>query len=242
MRTKDQRRKVERYSYDGVKSFLQAPLCPCLFSVRPTYISGARSTTALLVCAYLSHDRMHDDYRLTISCMLQYIVQWPQHLPFCLTAVRRDGFLLEYLPESFRRDRQLVLAAVSNAGGSLQFADPALTADKPVVLAAIRNDPFALEHASTGLKSDPAIVMTAIKQDISTLQLADHTLFHQRDFMLSAVALDATALSYAAPELLDSQEFRKAALRANSTSVHYFVDTELFPSLQHHQQPPQEPD
>jgi hypothetical protein len=88
---------------------------------------------------------------------------------------------------------------------------------------------FAL---STCLQADAQVVLEAVQQDASTMHLAANQLFSNRQFVLAAVACDATAVTFAAPELLADASFRAEAQRANSLVGHYFINTELSPSLQ----------
>jgi hypothetical protein len=97
-------------------------------------------------------DDWQHEWQLTISCILQYCIHGPQHIPFVTSVLRKDGFLLEFVPPSFQADRQVVMAAVATSGSALQFASAALKEDKGIVLEAVRNDPFALEYAGTSCK------------------------------------------------------------------------------------------
>jgi len=105
--------------------------------------------------AWIQHaaDDWQHDWQLTISCILQYCVHGPQHVPFVTSMLTRDGFLLEFLPSSFQANRQVVMAAVATSGSALQFASAALREDKAVVLEAMTaTDPFSLEYAGTSWK------------------------------------------------------------------------------------------
>jgi hypothetical protein len=122
---------------------------------------------------------------LTTPCLLRYVAQYPQHVPFVQAALRVDGYALEHLAGSaFAADRACVLAAVASCGGALQFAAPALRSDPEVLAAAIASDPFALAHAASSLRAEPGLVLAAVERDPATLALADGRLFADAAFML----------------------------------------------------------
>ena len=49
------------------------------------------------------------------------------------------------------------MAAVKNYGRALNYADQSFKKDKEIVLAAIQNDVYALQYVDESLKNDPGI-------------------------------------------------------------------------------------
>lgn len=80
-----------------------------------------------------------------------------------LAYARRDGRLLELMPESLRADRGIVLQAVRRHPAALSHADEQLRADPEVVLAAVWRDPRALAFASEALRADSEFVRAAMQ-------------------------------------------------------------------------------
>ena len=83
---------------------------------------------------------------------------------FCKELLHKNGMALEYMPESIKNDKNLVIIAVFNNGYSLQFASDELRADYDVVsnlIAAAKNAnlDFAVDvYPYYGSDADVALV------------------------------------------------------------------------------------
>ena len=64
-----------------------------------------------------------------------------------LMMVQQDGNALALLDDSYKSDREIVLAAVANCGWALQYILDPLRSDWEVVRTAMNNDPDVLELA-----------------------------------------------------------------------------------------------
>ena len=89
-----------------------------------------------------------------------------------LTAVRLDGLLLEFAPQTWQNHQGVLLEAVRQNGSALQFASETLRSDREVVLEAVRQNGFALQFASEDLKADRLIVHRAYQQNRDSLEFA----------------------------------------------------------------------
>ncbi len=56
-----------------------------------------------------------------------------------LKLVQESGHELVYLPDEFKKDKEIVLEAVKQSGDALQFADESLKKD-PDILAIVNNE------------------------------------------------------------------------------------------------------
>ena len=80
-----------------------------------------------------------------------------------LKIVSENGALLNFLPEKYKKDKDIVLAAVNKDGKALKYADNSLRKDKDVVLAAVYQDGGALKYADNSLKKDKEIITASNK-------------------------------------------------------------------------------
>lgn len=103
-----------------------------------------------------------------------------------LTAVAKDGRVLEYLNTELRKDKDVALTAVSCRGESLQHVDNELRKDKEVVLAAVSNHGNSLRYASDDLRADRDVVRAAMAQEPLSLKFAKEGLNQDDEFLKAA--------------------------------------------------------
>jgi|TARA_B100000315_G_scaffold64570_1_gene58628 hypothetical protein len=72
---------------------------------------------------------------------------------------------LQYVDDSFKADREVVLAAVKETGLVLGYADDSLKSDREVVLAAVRQYGYAFQYASEELQQDEELQKIAEEGD-----------------------------------------------------------------------------
>ncbi len=75
-----------------------------------------------------------------------------------ITNVYGAEFILKYVSDVFKNDKELVLLSVKKNGNVLEYASDALKNDKEIVVEAIKNDPSAFQYASEKLKNDSDIL------------------------------------------------------------------------------------
>lgn len=98
---------------------------------------------------------------------------------------------LSKLSESFRKDKEVVLAAVTRdkcCHSSLGDTHESLRDDYDVVLAAVSHYGLSIEHASGRLQEDRTIVMTAVSNDPFALEYAHAKYRDDYDVVLAAVS------------------------------------------------------
>ena len=135
-----------------------------------------------------------------------------------LSEVKQNGRAFEYVDESFKIDKEIVLAAVKQDGFNLYFADESLlkVARENVILA-VKNSVIALKHADESLTKDREIVMAAVKQNGSALYFADETLKKDKEIVMAAVNQDAEALDYADESLKKDKDIIQLTLKQNDS-------------------------
>ena len=75
-----------------------------------------------------------------------------------MEALKQSPLALQYVNESLKRDKNIVLEAVSRMGIALQYADESLKKDRDVVIAAVSQNAFALNYADESLRNDPNLL------------------------------------------------------------------------------------
>eukprot|EP01064_Diplonema_japonicum_P023667 TRINITY_DN3407_c0_g1_i3.p1 TRINITY_DN3407_c0_g1~~TRINITY_DN3407_c0_g1_i3.p1 ORF type:complete len:779 (+),score=244.32 TRINITY_DN3407_c0_g1_i3:60-2339(+) len=141
--------------------------------------------------------------------------------------VSRFGEALQFAPESFRTDREVVLGAVGTCGLALQFASSALQGDKKVVTLAVENDGLALQFASEELRKDRSVVLSAVKNNGLALQFASEELRKDHSVVLSAVKNNGLALQFASEELRKDRSVVLSAVQNDGLALQ-FASEELW--------------
>ena len=130
-----------------------------------------------------------------------------------MTAVCRDGRLLEYATEERRSDQEMVMKAVSNNGSSLQFATEELRGHREIVMKAVSNNGFSLRFATEELRGDREIVMKAVSNNGFSLRFATEELRGDREIVKTAVSKDGFSLESATEELRGDRDIMEVALK-----------------------------
>ena len=147
------------------------------------------------------------------------------HQGVLLEAVRQNGSALQFTSETLRSDREVVLEAVRQNGSALQFASETLWSDRKVVLEAVEQNGFALQFASETLRSDRDVVLEAVRQNGSALQFASETLWSDREVVLEAVRQNGSALQFASEDLLSDRKVVLEAVEQNGFALQFASET-----------------
>ena len=83
----------------------------------------------------------------------------------CYEQLGLRGYILWYLPEKWKSDKELVMEAVRQNGRALRCASDTMREDVEVVMTAVLQDGLALKYASESLRSDENVVHAAIMQN-----------------------------------------------------------------------------
>ena len=94
---------------------------------------------------------------------------------------------LEFIPDKFKDDKDIVLKAMKTDGISLEFVSDRLKEDKEVVMTAVKNNWKALEFAPDKFKDDKDIIMEVVKQNGKALKLASENMQKDREIVLASI-------------------------------------------------------
>ncbi len=138
-----------------------------------------------------------------------------------LAAVKQEGLALKLVDETLKKDREIVLVAVQQSGYALQYADETLKKDREIVLAAVQQDGWALEYADETLKKDREIVLAAVQQRGYALQYAHESLQKDREIVLAAVQQHGSVLQHADKPFKKDREIVLAAVKKNGWALQF---------------------
>lgn len=148
---------------------------------------------------------------------------------------RFDRFHLEHIPESLKKDRDIVLAAITKYPENLEFADEFFKNDLEIVLAAIKvkknetsffsdNKPdvnTVLEHIGDELKNSDSPLLRLMDEEPLVIKYSGDDLRSDKGFILKAIKKTPIALGFADKKLLADKEFVLAAVKLDGLSLEY---------------------
>ncbi len=132
-----------------------------------------------------------------------------------LAAVTQTGASLQYLPDAFRRDQEIVMTALDN-GNAADFVPPELFNAHDIAIAA-----ESLFHIPEVFRDDEAIVMRAVDSDGLQLKYASERLRRNIEIVTAAVSSDGRALEFAGGELNNNREIVRLAINYDSTTLSF---------------------
>jgi hypothetical protein len=139
-----------------------------------------------------------------------------------LAAVQNHGFALQFACDSFKRDRDIVMGAVKQKGRVLGLADDSLKRDRGIVLAAARKDGLALQFAGDSLKRDWDVVLAAVRQNEQAAQDADEALWcDQPDMVQDALRVNGHVLKYLVDSLWERRDIVLDAVKQNGNDLRH---------------------
>eukprot|EP00812_Abedinium_dasypus_P010130 NODE_3769_length_745_cov_201.126087.p1 GENE.NODE_3769_length_745_cov_201.126087~~NODE_3769_length_745_cov_201.126087.p1 ORF type:complete len:152 (-),score=20.28 NODE_3769_length_745_cov_201.126087:273-668(-) len=96
-----------------------------------------------------------------------------------LAAVRADGRALQFVPDPFKADREIVCVAASNHYKAISYASRALRGDRAIALAAVSTDANAIGGFDDSVQKDVDVVIAALHQDSGTCCWRSFVLSHE---------------------------------------------------------------
>ena len=112
---------------------------------------------------------LHDSSQITPNKRNEFYFNYIDIPTYC----SQDSFILKYVSDKLKDDKEVVIEAIKRNGLALEFASDRLKDDKDIVIEAVKNNGFALEFASDRLKNDKEIVFNAVKNNIYSLKFAN---------------------------------------------------------------------
>eukprot|EP00971_Amphidinium_carterae_P205706 4082216-Amphidinium_carterae.1 len=150
------------------------------------------------------------------------------HRKFVLGTMKLLGSSLQWAPEAYKRDREVVLAAVTQNGLALEWAAEPCVSDHEIVLAAVKQAGCALQWAAGACRQDREIVMAAVAQDGQALRWAAACCQCDREIVALAVNEDGFALRWAADMWKGNHDIVLGAVRKNGSSLQFAAKTCTF--------------
>lgn len=140
---------------------------------------------------------------------IQFVNQnyWEDDEILVKKALREKGELLEFLPPQYKQNKDYVLLAVKSNPLALQYSPEEFRDDREVIMAALQPDSEeVLSFASERLRSDYSVVMKAVRVDALNLQYASDKLRDNREIVLRAIKTYGGVLEDASERLQSDEE------------------------------------
>ena len=147
---------------------------------------------ALVAVSRVPRSLRHASERLRAErffCMVA-IKSYPRGSP--LSYIRFGRHPLEFMSDSLRNDREIVLESVKKEGLALQHASAQLKASLTVCAAAVAHNGYALRFCGPAQRDDPAIVHAAVRQNVRALEHASERLRGDPETVELAIGLAGT--------------------------------------------------
>ena len=151
-----------------------------------------------------------------------------------MSAVKKNGFALQYASKEVKADKKIVMAAVKQSGEALEFASLELQDDKKIVIEAVKRDPgfdidgkVILRHASKRLQNDKEVAIVAAEANIEAFFFLNDSLRQDSAVILAVLknsnqAESARAASFSKnSSILEDKNFLLEALKVNGLFLKY---------------------
>lgn len=127
--------------------------------------------------------------------------------------------VLEFFPDKFKNDEEIMLAAVNKWGKNFKWASIELKQNKELILTAISHpeDPISLLYVADKFKDDKDIVIAAIKRDGQNLKWVSNRLNRDREVVLTAIknSKELGSIQMVIEKFKDDKEIVLAAVKRN---------------------------
>ena len=156
--------------------------------------SNFKNNTAFLLMAITMNEAVLPIIYNTIEYKtLLAMYQTEKH--FVMDIVEKNGCVLRFLDDIFKKDKDVVLKAIYNTGISLKYADVNFLNNKQFVIIAFENNGLrCVEHINPRLLNDIDILTTICKNDINSNQidriypyLKSNNLINNKEFILDVL-------------------------------------------------------
>ena len=140
-----------------------------------------------------------------------------------LNLVREKPWLYKYLSDEVKEDRKITETALTACGDALEFAPDKFKSDRDLVLMAVETGDAFL-HASEELQHDKEIILKALEWDSSIVEYLDEEFYEDLEIMYKAVEIDADNYEYLVEELQEDKEIALACLKLNCHVFEFLCD------------------
>jgi hypothetical protein len=118
--------------------------------------------------------------------------------------------MLEFVPEKFRADRDIVLEAVKNTGLAIRYASRSLRNDRDIAFFVIKGNPFGInvfDYINDSLKNDRELMLLAVALDGLILEQLNDNLKRDQELFLEAFLNNVESLKFADESLRKNKSF-----------------------------------
>ena len=169
--------------------------------------------------------------RLMVKYQPAFVLIFDECETFFIRCARKDGFLLDSVPEIFRNRKDVVIAAVKKRPRNIEWASKELRNDREVVFAAMcKGSCISLKWASEEIKKDKKFLLSLFPLELRgvVLKWTSEELKKDKEVVLAAVKSDASSIYYASPELQKDREVLITAMSEDPLSVRYALNIHPF--------------
>eukprot|EP00928_Gymnodinium_smaydae_P050331 TRINITY_DN3389_c0_g1_i3.p1 TRINITY_DN3389_c0_g1~~TRINITY_DN3389_c0_g1_i3.p1 ORF type:complete len:445 (-),score=64.77 TRINITY_DN3389_c0_g1_i3:298-1632(-) len=103
-----------------------------------------------------------------------------------LAIVRRDGLLLQHMPDAWQDNFEIVKAAMEQNELALQYASSRLRSEKAIVLPAIQRNAETYQHVQEALQNNVDFAVHALSSNLFVLKWMPESLTSSDDFLVLA--------------------------------------------------------
>lgn len=146
-----------------------------------------------------------------------------EYWKYLMDLVEEKPWLYRYLSEEVKASRKITEIALQASGSCLEFAPDEFKEDKELVLIAVgTGDAFI--HASEELQQDKEIILKALEWDSSIVEDLDEDFYEDLEVMYKAIERDEANFEYLIEELQEDREIALECLKLNGEVYAFLCD------------------
>lgn len=140
-----------------------------------------------------------------------------------LDLVAEKPWIYRYLSDEIKATRKIAEIVFKASGSCLEFAPDEFKEDKDLVLIAVgTGDAFA--HASEELQQDKEIILKALEWDSSIVEYLDEDFYEDLEVMYKAIERDEANFEYLIEELQEDRDIALECLKRNGEVYAFLCD------------------
>ena len=124
-----------------------------------------------------------------------------------LALLMGDEDVLNYMPEEFYKDEELLYIMAQNGFSSILFRYPPILKNKKLLKCLLKNNGQSIQFMSNELRNDKEMALIALKSDWETIKYLGKELKKDVEIVLCAAKENQKALQYADMEVLKNPNF-----------------------------------
>lgn len=137
--------------------------------------------------------------------------------------VSEKPWIYRYLSDEVKETKKITEMALKASGDMLEFAPDKFKSDRELVLIAVETGDAFL-HASEELQHDKEIILKALEWDSFIIEDLDEVFYEDLDIMYKAVEMDAENYTYFLEEMQEDKEIALACIKRNCETYCFLSD------------------